>query len=396
MGNGSTSGKPKKPKGFPLFPHANGQWAKKVKGRLRYFGPWSDPDAALDLYEYEIPYLRKGLDPPAQDEEVGATVRDVVESYLDHQLAKLEAAEITQIHFGDCRRACDRIVKAFGIDAPMKRIGPEQFRKLRASMARKLSVYTLACEIGRIRCVFSHAIKNEVIDRVRYGTEFNKPALRHIRARENQKRADGLLMFEPGEVLALCDAAVTQGAEHKSVSPALRAMILLGANAAFGNADVGLLKKVNLDLDAGWVELPRSKTAVRRRAKLWAITVDAIKLAMACRPEPRLPSYRGYVFLTRLGRPWHNEDGQGPLVGEMRKLMQDTGTTRKGRGFYGLRHGFATVASETLDAQAVAHIMGHTDNSMMARYIERIDDERLIRIADHVHAWLFGAEGGAA
>ena len=49
--------KPKKPSpDFPLFPHASGRWAKKVKKANNkwgfvYFGPWDDPEGALANYE---------------------------------------------------------------------------------------------------------------------------------------------------------------------------------------------------------------------------------------------------------------------------------------------------------------------------------------------------------
>ena len=44
--------RPAKPRpDFPLFAHANGQWAKKIQGKLHYFGAWDEPQVAEDNYD---------------------------------------------------------------------------------------------------------------------------------------------------------------------------------------------------------------------------------------------------------------------------------------------------------------------------------------------------------
>jgi hypothetical protein len=47
-----TRSKPEKPyPDFPLFPHATRRWAKKLKGKMYYFGRWEDPEGARKEYQ---------------------------------------------------------------------------------------------------------------------------------------------------------------------------------------------------------------------------------------------------------------------------------------------------------------------------------------------------------
>ena len=54
IGHSTARVKPKKPRiDFPLFPHARGYWAKKVRGKLLYFGKVADDpkgEAALQKW----------------------------------------------------------------------------------------------------------------------------------------------------------------------------------------------------------------------------------------------------------------------------------------------------------------------------------------------------------
>ena len=101
---------------------------------------------------------------------------------------------------------------------------------------------------------------------IRFGPDFKRPNKKTERL---EKARRGSKFFEADEIRAMLDAA----------GQPLKAMILLGVNCGYGNADVGTLRQSYLDLENGWIDYHRPKTGVLRRSPLWTETIEAIHLA---------------------------------------------------------------------------------------------------------------------
>ena len=85
--------KPKKPyPDFPLFAHANGLWAKKIRGKHFYFGPWRDPDGALEKYLDEKDDHQAGRTPRVKVD--GATIAFMANHFLTSKKHLLDTGEI--------------------------------------------------------------------------------------------------------------------------------------------------------------------------------------------------------------------------------------------------------------------------------------------------------------
>ncbi len=113
MGNSTKPVKPAKPyPEFPLFAHATKRWAKKICGRLHYFGPWADPDAALAKYLDQRDDLHAGRTPRVSGD--GLTVRDLCNHFLTAKERLRDSGDITPRSFADYLSTCERIVGSFG------------------------------------------------------------------------------------------------------------------------------------------------------------------------------------------------------------------------------------------------------------------------------------------
>jgi hypothetical protein len=68
------SAKPNKPyPEFPLYAHAAGVWAKKIRGKVHYLRPWNDPDGALKNYLAQKEDLHADKEP--REDTEGLTVK---------------------------------------------------------------------------------------------------------------------------------------------------------------------------------------------------------------------------------------------------------------------------------------------------------------------------------
>jgi integrase len=374
------SDKPSKPyPDFPLFPHATKRWAKKIKGHMVYFGPWSDPDGALNKYLEQKDDLHAGRKP--HQEKDGFTLADLCNKFLNHKRHLVDTRELAHRTWEDYKAACDCVIEAFGKTRLVEDLRPDDFESLRDKLARKWGPVTLGNAIQRIRVLFKFAFDNEFLDRpVRYGQGFKRPSRKTLRLDKAKK---GPKLFSKDEIHKLLKAAGAQ----------VKAMILLGINAGFGNADCGTLPMAALDLDQGIVDYPRPKTGIPRQAALWPETVHAIKEALAERVEPKQQEHVGLLFITKYGQPWAKLTTDNTLAKEIGKLLRELKITgRRGLGFYTLRHTFRTVADETKDQAAVDFVMGHESQHMSSQYRETISAERLRAVSDYVHGWLFRSE----
>jgi integrase len=375
-------GKPAKPSkpypDFPLFAHATGRWAKKIRGQMLYFGPWTDPDAALAKYLEQKDALHAGRRP--REVSDGVPMKELCNQFLNAKQTLVDSGELTHRSWQDYKAACDLIVSYFGKGRLVADLDPADFTTLRSKLAKKWGPVTLGNVIQRIRVAFKFAWDNGLIDRpVRYGQGFKRPSRKVVRIDRARK---GPKLFAADEIRRLLAAA----------SPSMNAMILLGINCGFGNADCGHLLLSAMDLDAGMIDFPRPKTGISRRCALWTETVKAIREAWAHRPVPKNEEHASLVFVTKYGSPWAKDTPDQTLAKEFRKLLNKLQINgRKGLGFYTLRHTFRTVADESKDQPAVDFIMGHEVPHMSSVYRETISDARLKAVADHVRNWLFGA-----
>jgi integrase len=379
--NGRRPASKKPHRDFPLFKHATGRWAKKVRGKLHYFGSVKhDPtgEAAANLWLDQKDDLLAGREPREHSE--GWTVVDLCNYFLESKEKRVESGELAPRSFKRYKATCEMVAKRLGGRRVVEDLRPHDFEELRAWMAKQWKPVALANEIQMVRSLFKHAYDAELVDKpVRIGVGFRKPSAKTLRL---ERAKSGEKLFTPEEIRAVFD--------HATVN--MKAMVLLGINGGLGNTDVALLGRKTADLDSGWLTCPRAKTGIVRRIPLWPETVDAIRQSLSERRQPNKPESKHLLFIGRRGEDYVGGNKGHRVHAEMRRAIEAAGVN--GRTFYDLRRTFQTIGEEAGDLVAVKSIMGHIPpaSDMSAVYRQPISDQRLRAVTDHVRRWLFSGD----
>ncbi len=207
MSHSKSATLPKKPHpDFPLFPHATGRWAKKVRGKLHYFGK-TEPDpkgeAALLRWLEEKDDLLAGRTFRPKGEAAG--VADLVNHFLTHKKQLLESGELAPRTWNRYDKTCGLLVDFFGGNRRVDDLASDDFQALRAAMAKRWGPIALGNEIQIVRSIFRYGHDVGLLDKpVRFGPTFKKPSAKVLRM---ARPAGGPKMFTAEQIRALLAVA---------------------------------------------------------------------------------------------------------------------------------------------------------------------------------------------
>jgi integrase len=343
---------------FPLTLHPTGQYCKKIKGKLHYFG--NDKQKALQNYLEQATILHAGRGNKCATPVENMTLKTLRNLYLEHQESKVQTGELTAAYFSDQVKSLRKFVRFIGSNSTVAEISTLDLqnykRKLRKSYG---SAHRVNLNIAIMKAVFHWARKNDVVQTIP-----NIDAVAKAKTINGEKP-----IFTYEQIHKLLKMANCQ----------MRAMIWLGLNCGFGCTDCAELQWKDLDTENKRVNLHRKKTGIKRNLLLWPETIKALE---------EISKSGRYVFLTSQGNPWvrtiQSVDKNGnikytkdnALSKKFSKLLKKAGIkTEKGVGFYTLRRTAATLAAKSGDPFAVQRLLGHADLKMATTYVQDVSEQ---------------------
>lgn len=351
-------------------------WAKKIRGKVHYFGTVYDD--SIREYLRQKPYLEAGVAPPLDQ----CTVATLLNSFLSHRKEKLDSGNLSQRTYDDYLEVCKLIAGSISKHNAISILSVEHFEAVRRGLAKGKNKKTISpkrfdIRLGYARTIFRFAsIDNRFVDRqLPFQSALASVSDNELRRHRQASPKRAMTANEINKAIKVSD-------------PSFKAIILLGINGALNNSDIRtLLRDKAIDaIQTGLLEYPRAKTHFMRVTPLWPETLEALKIAIA----ESCPDLGPELFLTLSGKPYTS--GKYDLVSKtFYRYLKSAGIYSPGKNFGALRTTFSNIGKEVGDDLALKALMGHSDGSTLyENYADGVYVERLRKITNHVQGWLFG------
>ena len=344
---------------FPLTLHPSGQYCKKIKGKIYYFG--SNKKQAIQKYRDQSTYLH-GCQEDEQQKSTdnSMTLKRLCGMYLKYQFSKVQANDLTAAHHNEQIGSLKKLTAFLGQNRKIKDISTLDLQNYKRSLQKSnVSVHRVNLHISILKALFHWARKNDIIENIPNIDAVSRGKIVH------QER----FTFDSEQITKLLSAADVK----------MRAMIWLGLNCGFGCTDCSDLEWINLDLANARVKLPRRKTGILRDLPLWPETVGALE---KIHRTGKLVFYtsRGNPYIQTLLKPDGNGNGKYTTLNTIttrfsRLIKKSCLDVPKGTGFYTLRRTAATIAARSGDPFAVQRLLGHADLQMATRYVQNVSEQ---------------------
>ncbi|KPJ69677.1 hypothetical protein AMJ44_02935 [candidate division WOR-1 bacterium DG_54_3] len=151
---------------FPLTFHPTGQYCKKIKGKIYYFG--SNKKEALQRYLDQATYLH-GCQNNLRQKPKGnnMTLKQVCDIYLKYQYSKLQANDLTARHHNDQIDSLNKLMAFIGQNRRIKSISTLDLQNYKRKLQKSYgSVYRMNLHISIMKTMFHWARKNEILNNI--------------------------------------------------------------------------------------------------------------------------------------------------------------------------------------------------------------------------------------
>ena len=161
---------------LPITLHKTGQYYKKIKGKLYYFG--TDKKTALNRHLEQAAFLHAGKLPKPKFTGNALSIKTLCNLYLDHQESRSMIGEIKLRHLYDQTSLLRDFVRFAGPNRAVSDISTVDLQNYRKKLINAdKSPNTINNRIASVKAMYNWALDNEIIEQARIRSIVYNPSI---------------------------------------------------------------------------------------------------------------------------------------------------------------------------------------------------------------------------